>query len=82
MASIPTSMRSLVAPHVCGPAEYEVIELPVPKIVDSCDVLVRIHAAAINTADLDFANKITRLFTSVSYGVAPTPESHCTLTTR
>ena len=66
-------MRSLVAPHACGPAEYEVIELPVPNIENPDDVLVRIHAAAINNADLDFANKVTKLFTSVSYVTATPP---------
>ena len=58
-------MRSLVAPHACGPEEFEVIDVPVPKIQNPDDVLIQVHAAAINTGDLDFVNGSARLFTNV-----------------
>lgn len=44
-------MRSLVAPRPCHPNEYEVIEMPVPKITKPTHVLLRMRAAAINTGD-------------------------------
>jgi NADPH:quinone reductase-like Zn-dependent oxidoreductase len=50
--SIPTTMRALVAPRKCRPEAYEVIELPVPSITLPTDVLLKIHAASVNTGEL------------------------------
>ncbi|KAM5384483.1 hypothetical protein ACJZ2D_001519 [Fusarium nematophilum] len=56
MAKIPPTMRSLVAPRKCSPAEYEVIERPTPKITKPEDVLLRMRAMAMNTGDTQFAS--------------------------
>ncbi|KAL7924075.1 GroES-like protein [Trichoderma austrokoningii] len=50
--TIPTTMRALVAPHKCGPDAYEVVELPVPSITLPTHVLLKVHAAAMNTGEL------------------------------
>lgn len=55
MASIPKTMRSLVAPKYCEPAGYEVVEVPVPEVQDPTGVLVKIHAAGIMTGDTQIA---------------------------
>ncbi|KAH6609387.1 hypothetical protein Trco_002733 [Trichoderma cornu-damae] len=49
---IPKTMRSLVAPRKCGPEGFEVRELPVPSITLPTHVLLRIHAAGMNTGEL------------------------------
>lgn len=51
MPSIPKTMRSLAVPRYCEPAEYEVMELPVPDIRSPHEVLVQVHAASLNTGD-------------------------------
>lgn len=51
MDSLPQTMRSLVAPKHCKPAEYTVVDLPLPEIADPADVLIRIHAGAIMYGD-------------------------------
>lgn len=50
--AIPTTMRALVAPRKCGPEGYEVMELPMPSITLPTHVLLRMHAAAMNTGEL------------------------------
>jgi NADPH:quinone reductase-like Zn-dependent oxidoreductase len=50
--AIPTTMRALVAPRKCGAEDYEVIELPVPKVTLPTHVLVKVYAAAANTGEL------------------------------
>ena len=62
--SLPPTMRSLVAPRYCKPDEYEVIELPTPKADDlnGDGVLIRVHAAAMQTGDTQIAAGMARLF--------------------
>ncbi|KAM0255113.1 hypothetical protein ACHAQJ_006117 [Trichoderma viride] len=50
--NIPTMMRALVAPRKCQPAAYEVIQLPVPRVTLPTHVLVKSHAAGLNTGEL------------------------------
>ncbi|KAL7901842.1 GroES-like protein [Trichoderma sp. SZMC 28014] len=50
--AIPTTMRALVAPRKCGPEGYDVIELPVPSVTLPTHVLLKVHAAAMNTGEL------------------------------
>lgn len=52
MAEIPKTMRSLVAPRQCSPAEFEIQVLPVPTITLPTQVLIRVHAAGIATGDV------------------------------
>lgn len=49
MEELPTTMRSLVAPRRCKPAEYEVIDLPLPSINKPDEMLIKVHAAGIIT---------------------------------
>ncbi|GKT64897.1 putative alcohol dehydrogenase [Colletotrichum tofieldiae] len=47
MTVLPQTMRSLVAPRRCAPAEWEVAELPLPTITNPTDVIIQVHAAAV-----------------------------------
>ncbi|KAI1104633.1 GroES-like protein [Jackrogersella minutella] len=60
MKTIPETMRSLVAPKYCFPTEWEVIDMPVPKIKDPKDLLVKVHAAGIATGDTQLSRGATR----------------------
>ena len=59
---IPATMRSLVATRKGGPETYELRELPVPSITMPTHVLLRIHAAGVNTGELKAANGELGLF--------------------
>ncbi len=54
-------MRSLVAPKYCDPSQYEVVDTPVPTIKEPNDVLIKVHAAAMNTGDTQFASGIFKI---------------------
>ncbi|KAH7374924.1 alcohol dehydrogenase [Plectosphaerella cucumerina] len=51
MTDLPSTMRALVAPKHCGPAEYEVVDISVPPIRKPNQILIRIRAASIMTGD-------------------------------
>jgi D-arabinose 1-dehydrogenase-like Zn-dependent alcohol dehydrogenase len=70
MASIPETMRSLVAPKYCDPAGYEIVELPVPSIQQPDEVLVKMQAAAIVSGDTHFANGSFRMLVALKYVAA------------
>lgn len=74
MADIPKTMRSLVAPKPCKPDEYEVRNLPVPTISDPDEVLLRVHAAGINTGDPQVASGQLSIFHKPEYVFIPTPQ--------
>ncbi|KAI0428893.1 alcohol dehydrogenase [Xylaria sp. FL1042] len=61
MSDLPSTMRSLVAPKFCAPSEYEVIDLPLPAIKKPNDVLIRVHASAIQTGDTQRAKGATKI---------------------
>lgn len=65
MASIPTSMRSLVVPKPCKPSEYSVIKLPVPAIQAPNDVLVKVHAATLTPSETQVASGQFNLLANV-----------------
>lgn len=67
MEPIPTTMRALVAPKYCKPEGYEVMELPVPEINAPDEVLIRIHAASIQTGDCGFASGQGKMFVTTPY---------------
>ncbi|KAK3321357.1 chaperonin 10-like protein [Cercophora scortea] len=58
--NIPLTMRSLVARTYCNPAQYEIIDMPVPTIKRPDEVLIRVHAAGISTGDTQFAAGASR----------------------
>lgn len=51
MADLPSTMRTLVALKHCGPAEWEVADVPVPPIRKPNQMLIRIRSGAITTGD-------------------------------
>lgn len=55
MSEIPETMRALVAPKACKPAEYELRDIPTPSIAGPTEVLLRVHAAGMNTGELQMA---------------------------
>nr|RBQ98723.1 hypothetical protein FVER53263_00314 [Fusarium verticillioides] len=55
MSKLPSATRTLVAPKKCLPAEYTVIEQPIPKITKPNQLLLRMKAVAINTGETGFA---------------------------
>ncbi|KAI0598471.1 alcohol dehydrogenase [Biscogniauxia sp. FL1348] len=61
MSKIPTTMRALVAPRYCAPAQLELRDIPVPAITRPHDVLVRVHAAGIQKGDMQRARGAGRL---------------------
>ena len=62
MTPLPPTMRSLAITKYSRPSEYEVIDLPLPEIKKPDEVLIKVHAGAINTADTQIANGAFRLF--------------------
>ncbi|EXL96541.1 chaperonin 10-like protein [Fusarium oxysporum II5] len=56
MSKLPATTRTLVAPKKCLPAEYTVIEQPIPKITKPNQLLLRMKAVAINTGETQFAS--------------------------
>jgi len=53
--SIPKTMRSLCIRHFGTPSKWEIADLPTPKITRGDEVLVKVHAAAINPTDIGAA---------------------------
>ncbi|TVY36950.1 2-methylene-furan-3-one reductase [Lachnellula occidentalis] len=53
--SIPSSMRALVLPRYCKPAEYDVATVPTPQISKPDELLVKVYAASVNPIDVKMA---------------------------
>ncbi|TVY24898.1 NADPH-dependent alkenal/one oxidoreductase-like protein [Lachnellula hyalina] len=53
--SIPKTMRSLCIRRFGTPSKWEIADLPTPKITRGDEVLVKVHAAAINPTDIGAA---------------------------
>lgn len=49
---IPGTMRSLCTRSFGPPSKYEIADLPTPKITRGDELLVNVHAAAINPTDI------------------------------
>jgi NADPH:quinone reductase-like Zn-dependent oxidoreductase len=49
-------MHSLAIPSYTTPKNYTVIDIPVPSITSPADVLIKVHAASINPADVKVAS--------------------------
>lgn len=54
-------MLSLNIPSYSKPSEYQVSELPRPELVNSKDVIVKVHAASINPIDVKKADGALKL---------------------
>lgn len=53
--SLPSRMRSLVAPKKCQPSELEVHDVPIPELTSPTHVLIKMYAAVIITGDMQVA---------------------------
>lgn len=53
---LPSSMKSLCIEKYCKPDEYQILDLPVPKISGPDDVLIKVNAASINPIDVKIAS--------------------------
>ncbi|KAM7199712.1 GroES (chaperonin 10)-like protein [Naviculisporaceae sp. PSN 640] len=61
------TMRSLAVRKYCKPADYEVMQLPLPVITKPGQVLIRVHAAGIMTGDTQFAAGMAKLFMTLEF---------------
>ncbi len=59
-------MRSLAISSYTTPDNYDVMDLPTPTIESPDEVLVKVHAASINPADVHMASGIAKLMQSAS----------------
>ncbi|KAK1827342.1 chaperonin 10-like protein [Podospora conica] len=64
---LPTTMRSLAVRQYCSPSGYEVLQLPVPTIQRPGDILIRVHAASIQTGDTQLTAGMSRLFAPLQF---------------
>jgi len=64
-AAIPKMMRSLVAPRYCSPAEYKVIDRPVPTIQQPNEILIKIHSCSLMSSDAMMAKGMFRAMISI-----------------
>ncbi|KAK0743439.1 alcohol dehydrogenase [Schizothecium vesticola] len=60
-------MRSLAVRQYSKPSGYEVLQLPVPTIERPGDILIRVHAASIQTGDTQIAAGMSRLFAPLQF---------------
>jgi NADPH:quinone reductase-like Zn-dependent oxidoreductase len=58
---IPTTMRAIALTKFCTPSEYNLGTLPVPKITKPDELLIRVHAASVNPADVKLASSYVPL---------------------
>lgn len=62
---LPETMRSLCTRKFGTPSQWEIAELPTPKITKSDDVIVKVHAASINPTDIGGAAGYYRLAVNI-----------------
>jgi NADPH:quinone reductase-like Zn-dependent oxidoreductase len=53
--SLPLTMRSLATKNYGKPNTYEILDLPVPKIIEVDDILIKVSAASLNPIDVKLA---------------------------
>jgi len=53
--SLPLTMRSLATKNYGKPDTYEILDLPVPKIIEANDILIKVSAASLNPIDVKLA---------------------------
>ncbi len=59
-------MRSLATEEFGTPEGYELLDLPEPKVLSPNEIIIKVHAASINPADVMVAN-------GAGKGLVPTP---------
>lgn len=55
-STIPTTMRAIALDKFSNPSEYNLANLPVPKMENDDDILIKIHAASVNPVDVKMAS--------------------------
>lgn len=58
---LPASMKSLSIEKYCKPDEYQIVDLPVPKLSDPDNVLIKVNAASINPIDVKIASGMAKI---------------------
>lgn len=62
MSAVNTTMQSLVTEKYGTPDDYRILELPVPQIKEPDEILIKVHAAALNPADVKLASGAIKMF--------------------
>lgn len=60
-SNIPLTMRAIALAKFCKPSEYGLATLPVPRITNPDEVLIKVHAASINPVDVKLASEFVFL---------------------
>lgn len=76
MEQVPRTMRALVAPKHCRPDEYEIVHLPLPELTEPNQVLIQMHATAMQAGDCQFASGSARMFLSIRSVPPPSTDTH------
>ena len=58
-------MRAIALSKFCKPSEYGLATLPVPQIKQPDEVLIKVHAAAINPIDVKMASEFVLYFSNI-----------------
>lgn len=58
-------MRALVASKYCRPDGYEIAQLLLPELTEPNQVLIRMHAAAMQAGDCQFASGRAKMLLSI-----------------
>lgn len=58
---LPSTMKALAIEKYCKPDEYQILDLPVPKVTGPDDVLIKVHASSINPVDVKVASGIAKM---------------------
>lgn len=65
MEQMPQTMRALVASKYCRPDGYEIAQVLLPELTEPNQVLIRMHAAAMQAGDCQFASGRARMLLSI-----------------
>jgi hypothetical protein len=57
-----TTMKSLAISDYCKPDKYAMMTLPVPKVDEPDQLLIKVHAASINPVDVQVASGMVKAF--------------------
>lgn len=68
---VPQSMRALVAPRKCRPADYEVMDVPTPSITLPNHVLIRVYAASVGPSELQVLESSMSSFANITSVPSP-----------
>lgn len=60
-------MRSLAIRQFGEPKNYEILDLPEPKIENADDILIKVHAASVNPIDVKLATGMGKSMMPSSY---------------